>query len=42
MLQLMGAFAQFERKIIFERQNEGIKLVSAQKYEGRVHKFKSD
>ncbi len=25
MLQLMGAFAQFEREIILERQKEGIK-----------------
>jgi DNA invertase Pin-like site-specific DNA recombinase len=30
MLQLMGAFAQFEREIILERQKEGIKLASAQ------------
>jgi DNA invertase Pin-like site-specific DNA recombinase len=36
MLQLMGAFAQFEREIILERQKEGIKLASAQgKYKGR-------
>ncbi|WP_455550040.1 recombinase family protein, partial [Acinetobacter harbinensis] len=41
MLQLMGAFAQFEREIILERQKEGIKLASAQgKYKGRVHKLK--
>ena len=40
MLQLMGAFAQFEREIILERQKEGIKLASAQgKYKGRVHKL---
>ena len=43
MLQLMGAFAQFEREIILERQKEGIKLASAQgKYKGRVHKLKPD
>ncbi len=30
MLQMMGAFAQFEREIILERQKEGIKLASAQ------------
>jgi DNA invertase Pin-like site-specific DNA recombinase len=43
MLQLMGAFAQFEREIILERQKEGIKLASAQgKYKGRVHKLKQD
>lgn len=43
MLQLMDAFAQFEREIILERQKEGIKLASAQgKYKGRVHKLKSD
>ncbi len=43
MLQLMGAFAQFERKIILERQKEGIKLAAAQgKYKGRVHKLNPD
>ncbi|ENV48840.1 hypothetical protein P255_02808 [Acinetobacter brisouii CIP 110357] len=43
MLQLMGAFAQFEREIILERQKEGIKLAAAQgKYKGRVHKLKPD
>ena len=43
MLQLMGAFAQFEREIILERQKEGIKLAVAQgKYKGRVHKLKPD
>ncbi len=43
MLQLMGAFAQFEREIILERQKEGIKLASVQgKYKGRVHKLKPD
>lgn len=37
MLQLMGAFAQFEREIILERQKEGIKLASSQgKYKGRI------
>lgn len=35
MLQLMGAFAQFEREIILERQKEGIKIAAAQgKYKG--------
>lgn len=43
MLQLMGAFAQFEREIILERQKEGIRLVAAQgKYKGRVHKLKPE
>lgn len=43
MLQLMGAFAQFEREIILERQKEGIKLAaSLGKYKGRVHKLKPD
>ena len=43
MLQLMGAFAQFEREIILERQKEGIKLAAAQgKYKGRVHKLNPD
>ena len=43
MLQLMGAFAQFEREIILERQKEGIKLAAAQgKYKGRIHKLKPD
>ncbi|MDH2528298.1 recombinase family protein [Acinetobacter baumannii] len=43
MLQLMGAFAQFEREIILERQKEGIKLAAAQgKYKGRVHKLNTD
>lgn len=40
MLQLMGAFAQFEREIILERQKEGIKIAAAQgKYKGRIHKL---
>ena len=43
MLQLMGAFAQFEREIILERQKEGIRLAAAQgKYKGRVHKLNPD
>ena len=43
MLQLMGAFAQFEREIILERQKEGIKIAAAQgKYKGRVHKLKPE
>jgi len=43
MLQLMGAFAQFEREIILERQKEGIKIAAAQgKYKGRAHKLKPE
>ena len=43
MLQLLGAFAQFEREIILERQKEGIKLAAAQgKYKGRVHKLNTE
>ena len=43
MLQLMGAFAQFEREIILERQKEGIRLAADQgKYKGRVHKLNLD
>ena len=43
MLQLMGAFAQFECEIILERQKEGMKLASTQgKYKGLVHKLKPD
>ena len=43
MLQLMGAFAQFEREIILERQKEGIKIAAAQgKYKGRIHKLNPD
>jgi DNA invertase Pin-like site-specific DNA recombinase len=43
MLQLMGAFAQFEREIILERQKEGIKLAASQgKYKGRIHKLKPE
>ena len=41
--QLMGAFAQFEREIILERQKEGIKIAAAQgKYKGRVHKLNQE
>lgn len=41
MLQLMGAFAEFERSLILERQREGIKLAAAQgKYKGRVKALK--
>lgn len=43
MLQLMGAFAEFERSLILERQREGIKLAAAQgKYKGRVKALKKD
>ena len=43
MLQLMGAFTQFEREIILERQKEGVKLEAAQgKYKGRVYKLNPD
>ena len=39
----MGAFAQFEREIILERQKEGIKIAAAQgKYKGRVHKLNQE
>ena len=40
LLQLMGAFAEFEREIILERQKEGIRLAAAKgKYKGRVKKL---
>ena len=43
MLQMMGAFAQFEREIILERQKEGIKIAAKLgKYKGRVHKLNSE
>ena len=39
----MGAFAQFEREIILERQKEGINLAALQgKYKGRIHKLKPE
>ena len=39
----MGAFAQFEREIILERQKEGIKIAAAQgKYKGRTHKLNAE
>jgi DNA invertase Pin-like site-specific DNA recombinase len=35
-LQMMGAFAQFERALILERQKEGIAIAKAEgKYKGR-------
>ena len=36
MLQLMGAFAQFEREIILERQKEGIKIAAATSSDERL------
>ena len=38
MLQILGAFAEFERNLIRERQAEGIRLAkAARKYRGRAH-----
>ncbi|WP_269915017.1 recombinase family protein [Acinetobacter sp. HY1485] len=43
MLQLMGAFAEFERSLILERQREGIRLAAAKgKYKGRAKALKKD
>ena len=40
MLQVLGAFAEFERKLIRERQAEGIRLAKAAgKYKGRARKL---
>lgn len=40
MLQMMGAFAQFERSIIRERQAQGIAIAKSKgKYKGRPKKF---
>lgn len=40
MFQVMGAFAQFERSLILERQREGIAIAKAAgAYKGRKAKF---
>ena len=40
MLNLLGAFAEFERTLIRERQREGIRLAQAAgKYKGRSRKL---
>ena len=40
VLNLLGAFAEFERTLIRERQREGIRLAQAAgKYKGRVQKL---
>lgn len=40
MLNWLGAFAEFERTLIRERQREGIRLAQAAgKYKGRVQKL---
>jgi len=40
MLNLLGAFAEFERTLIRERQREGIRLAQAAgKYKGRAQKL---
>jgi len=40
MLNLMGAFAEFERTLIRERKREGIRLAQAAgKYKGRAQKL---
>jgi DNA invertase Pin-like site-specific DNA recombinase len=43
MLNLLGAFAEFERTLIRERQREGIRLAQAAgKYKGRAQKLTSE
>lgn len=43
MLNLLGAFAEFERTIIRERQREGIRIAKATgKYKGRKRKLTDD
>ncbi|WP_375537782.1 recombinase family protein [Curtobacterium sp. MCBD17_030] len=43
MLNLLGAFAEFERTLIRERQREGIRLArTAGKYKGRTRKLTDD
>lgn len=40
MLHMLGAFAEFERALIRERQAEGIRIAKAAgKYQGRVRKL---
>jgi DNA invertase Pin-like site-specific DNA recombinase len=43
MLNLLGAFAEFERTLIRERQREGIRIAkTAGKYRGRARKLTDD
>jgi len=43
MLNLLGAFAEFERTLIRERQREGIRLAQAAgKYKGRAQKLTAE
>lgn len=43
MLNLLGAFAEFERTLIRERQREGIRLAQAAgKYRGRAQKLTAE
>ena len=43
MLNLLGAFAEFERTLIRERQREGIRIAKAAgKYKGRARKLTDD
>lgn len=43
MLNLLGAFAEFERTLIRERQREGIRIAKAAgKYKGRSRKLTDD
>lgn len=43
MLNLLGAFAEFERTLIRERQREGIRIAkTAGKYKGRARKLTDD
>ena len=43
MLNLLGAFAEFERTLIRERQREGIRLAQAAgKYKGRAQKLSAE
>lgn len=42
LLSIMGAFAEFERSLILERQREGISIAKASgKYKGRRRSFDS-
>jgi DNA invertase Pin-like site-specific DNA recombinase len=42
LLSMMGAFAEFERSLILERQREGIAIAKAKElYKGRRRKFNS-
>lgn len=43
MLSIMGAFAEFERSLLLERQREGIALAKARgAYKGRKRKFSTE